>query len=206
MGSQEKVRFRTEADSFQTGANDFMTRQKLQIEAALTHIDIAGRLTDRAIEMLFDGDDLLFVMTIAHPGNMLFHDEARAAFGEENATAQLTREMIAEGVMMPDGSPIKGITDVLGVLRRSGNSLKHTSNPPVLDHSAVYATLAGACGDAKSLGVVSRNQRIFMMWYYGISKSLGPKPWPEAIEMFPGLAELDFANQLRRGQEQLRGS
>jgi len=43
-----------------------------------------------------------------------------------------------------------------------------------------------------------------MMWYYSISKSLELKPWPEAIAMFPGLAELDLADQLRHGQEQLQ--
>jgi len=130
-----------------------MSSQKLQFGPNFTHIDIAGRLIDRAVEMLFDGDDLLFIMTIAHSGSMLFHDEARASFGEENATAQLTREMIADGVMMSDGSPVKGIGDVLAVLRRSGNSLKHKSMPPVLDHSAVYATLAGHAETPRILGL-----------------------------------------------------
>jgi hypothetical protein len=166
----------------------------------MNHLEIAGKLTDKAISMLFSGEELLFVMTMANSGHMLFHDKARQCFGDKNPSALMADKFRSEGIVTPDGKTVTSVTDVFKVLRRDANSLKHGSLEPSVDLSSVCATLVTSCSDSKSLRTLSWSQLVFMWWFYGVNGKVNEEPWAEAEKVFPNLYGLPLENQLAVGR------
>jgi hypothetical protein len=166
----------------------------------MNHLEIAGELTDKAISMLLSGEKLLFVMTMANPGHMLFHDVARERFGNDNPSALTAAEFRSKGIVTPEGKAVTSVADVFKVLRRDANGLKHGSLEPSVDLSSVCATLVTSCSDSQALHTLSWPQLVFMWWFYSVKGEANKKQWAEAEKAFPNLFDLPLEEQLEAGR------
>lgn len=166
-------------------------------------LDMAGRLVDRAIRTFFDGDDPLFVLALANPGHVLFHEIARIKFDGHNSASRMVDSFRDLGVKTPSGKPVAAVSDLLAVLRRDANSLKHIGVAPRVSDASVIATLIVATIDAQDLQVLSAVQLLFMAWAYaGNSEPLDPA-WDTADLLFDDLKGLDPAERKRCGLNRL---
>jgi hypothetical protein len=166
-------------------------------------LDIAGLLVDRAIRTFFEGDDPLFVLALANPGHVLFHEIARITFDGNNSASRMVDSFRDLGVKTPSGKPVSAVSDLLAVLRRDANSLKHIGVAPGVSDASVIATLIVATIDAQDLRALSPTQLLFMAWAYASQSGPFDPAWDTAELLFDDLKEFDLAARKKCGLNRL---
>lgn len=166
-------------------------------------LGMARRLVDRAIRMFFEEEDPLFVLAIANPGHVLLHDIADSANQGGNTARLITGLLVGAGTVMSSGEPVRKVSDLLSVLRRDANSLKHADVAPGVSDDSVVATLVVATNDALVLRVASGAMILFAAWAISRFESPGETKWDLAESLFPGLHELSDTEQKRMGLKRL---
>ena len=119
-------------------------------EATLEKTELAVRLLDRAIRMFFDGDDTLFVMTMAHPAHLILQNIAERKFPNGNGSMKVWQRLRADGVTaLEDGTQIETYNQFLNFLHRVPNSAKHANKPDethvAYDEGNAAAIISAAC-------------------------------------------------------------
>lgn len=163
------------------------------------HLESAGRLMDRAIEMFFAGEDPIFVLAMAHPASMLFHDLCRERHGDDNGLAKVARVFIEGGYVTEDGFHIATMKDFMGILRSAGNGLKHAGTPIDLRPDAEVAIMATGILEAEQLGAMTPRQLLFLNWLYATRGATEPELQESADAMFPGIKLQPLSEQLQQG-------
>lgn len=180
------------------------------MSTTLEKSELACRLLDRAIQMLFERDDTLYVMTMAHPAHVILQDLAQAAFPESHGTKLVWQSLTADGyTTTEDGSAIDSFKKFLNVLHKVPNAAKHADAPDethvTYGAGDAAAIMAAACIHAGQLGVATPNQAIYMLWRLGADGIYGGTSHVAGRAMadlaFPGLAKLSMDQQLQAGLE-----
>jgi len=168
---------------------------------------LACRLLDRAIAMHFDGEDPLFVMTMAHPAHLILQKLAERKFPDKNSSRlvwdQLESKRIKE---LEDGSVIHNYNGFLNFLHRVPNAAKHAEKPTethvTYDESNSVSIMVMALSHAQQLECISSTGIRFIMWTVLLSDEPHAPEFLEIAETeFPGLRQMTRAEQLRSGRE-----
>jgi hypothetical protein len=169
--------------------------------------ELALRLLDRAIAMYFDGEDPLFVMTLAHPAHLILQNLAERQFPNKNMSHivwnQLEEQRIKE---LEDGSVIENYNGFLNFLHRVPNAAKHankaTETHVSYDESHPVSIIVMAVAHAEQLGCTSSAGVRFAMWLALLSDHQHRPEFLQAAEIeFPGLRQMAREEQLSAGRE-----
>ena len=167
-------------------------------------LGMAQRLIDRAIRMFFEEEDPLFVLAVANPGHVLLHDIAHSMLQGGNTVAVMAKRFAEAGMVTDSGKPVRQVSDLLKVLRRDANSLKHVKETPGVSDESVAATLIVAANDALTLKAQSGAMMLFAAWAVARTENLDQSKWDVAEKLFPCLHQLADPEQKRLGLARLR--
>ena len=158
--------------------------------------------------MLFEGEDALYVMTMAHPAHLILQNLAERALPEKNGTRLIWESLRNDGyVLMEDGSSIETYNEFLTVLHKAPNAAKH-ANKPAETHATygpgdAAAIMASACIHASQLQVSTPDQAIYMIWRLAAEGIYGGPTDQNTQSIanfaFPGMKSLPPNEQLRVG-------
>ncbi|MFK2902541.1 hypothetical protein ISP17_01095 [Dyella ginsengisoli] len=178
-------------------------------KTTLDKSELAVRLLDRAIRMFFDGDDTLFVMTMAHPAHLLLQNMAERKFPNGNGSKQVWDRLNADGVkVLEDGTQIETYNQFLNYLHRVPNAAKHANKLEethvTYDEGNAAAIMAAACLHAQQLECGTPFHLTYMVWRMAVGGTFGESPddaTKEYVDInFPGIREMSKAAQLEAGR------
>lgn len=179
-----------------------MSNAKQKLEKS----ELACRLLDRAIAMYFDGEDPLFVMTLAHPAHLILQKLAERKFPGKNMSQLVWSELDAKGIKgLEDGSSIQNYNGFLNFLHRVPNAAKHADRESEThveyEENNPVAILVIALSHAQQLNCLTPTGLRFIMWTVLCSETAYI---PEFIQLaeaeFPGLKQMPKEERLKLGQ------
>lgn len=179
-----------------------MSTQSIDDKQA-AQLDIAQRLCDRAIRMFFEGEDPVVTLVVANPAHVMLHEIARSRLGEGNSASRLVGRLKAKGYVTASGAAVDKVSDLMSVVRRDANSLKHSKLEPNVELESIIATILTAASDAQDLGIVTAKQVLFVAWAWARQLSQMPYAWEVVDWLFPRLEAMNPEQQLKEGLAKL---